>query len=83
LQNNHHADAGTAQEDGAGERLAGAVGDVGGEFYEAETLWAKAVDGLDGYGAQCVGGGVEFMGGESGLEGEVCLESLDPVLFCI
>lgn len=53
---------------------------MSGEFYEAEAFGSEAVDGLDGDGAESVGGGMEFMAGDSALQGEVVLQSFDPVL---
>jgi len=37
------------------------VGDVGGEFYEAESFTAETVNGLDGYRVEGVGRRVELM----------------------
>ena len=51
-----------------------------GEFYEAEVGAAEAVDGLDGYVLEGIGGVVEFVVRDSSLEREVRLEGLDPVL---
>ena len=39
------------------------------------------VDGLELYGAEFVGRGVEFVVWIGFLEGEVCLETLDPALW--
>jgi len=80
LQHDHHADAGAAQEDGSGQRLAGGVAHVSDELHEAETLVAEAVDGLDGDGAEGVGCGVEFMSRVAFLEREIALQSGEPVL---
>ncbi len=50
LEDDEHAHAGSAEEDGAGERFVLGVGDGRGELYEADA-GAPAVDGLEGYGS--------------------------------
>lgn len=57
--------------------LAGGIGDIGFELYEAQTVAAEIVDGLDGDLAENIRIWVEGVG-FLGLEGEGMLESFQP-----
>lgn len=79
LEKYEHADGGAAQEDGAGEALAGRIGDGGHELHEADA-GAEAVDSLNLDVSQDVGLTVKAVLGVI-LKGHVGSEGCDPVLF--